>query len=480
MPTWYWDKSELRNTPSIGKGLDMGSESRYRREGVRFIMELGKALNLRHDTMASAAVYFHRFYMIQCFQDFPKFVVGTCCLFLAGKAEETPKKCRDIVRTVRSLTNDRQFSTFGNDPREEIMIIERVLLQTIKFDLQVDHPYTSLLKYAKCLKGDNVKLQKMVQMSWTFVNDSLCTPLCLQWEPEVIAIALMYLAAKLSKFEVKEWAGRQSWHKHWWDQYVQDLDVDILEDICHQVLDLYSPQTMPTRESAESPPPVLNPTATTSGSIPPSPSSNASSSSQPPQPPPKPTTSSSTQNNNNGNNVVLVSSQPPPPQPSQLQPPPPTPAPPLPLVVNSNSKKTTPPPPKSKPATPPPKPPPPPLPAATMSIPPVVPPAAAVAMSQPPFAPNTYPPRVPYPTPPPPGCPPPPPAGFVPPPVAPPPFFQPPPTNYPTGYAFPPPPPAGHPPPPPSVHPPTYYQTPPPFHRGPPPPPAGSASHHRY
>jgi uncharacterized membrane protein len=45
---------------------------------------------------------------------------------------------------------------------------------------QVDHPYSSLLRYAKCLKGDKVKLQKMVQMSWTFVNDSLCTTLCLQ------------------------------------------------------------------------------------------------------------------------------------------------------------------------------------------------------------------------------------------------------------------------------------------------------------
>ena len=62
------------------------------------------------------------------------------------------------------------------------MIIERVLLQvrvkennvclfymiffqTIKFDLQVDHPYTSLIKYAKCLKdkGDEAKLNKMVQ-----------------------------------------------------------------------------------------------------------------------------------------------------------------------------------------------------------------------------------------------------------------------------------------------------------------------------
>ena len=37
-----------------------------------------------------------------------------------------------------------------------------------------------------------------LQMSWTFVNDSLCTTLCLQWEPEVIAIALMYLVYTVS------------------------------------------------------------------------------------------------------------------------------------------------------------------------------------------------------------------------------------------------------------------------------------------
>ena len=56
-------------------------------------------------------------------------MVATCCLFLAGKAEETPKKCKDLIRTVRTLTNDTQFATFGVDPREEVMVIERVLLQ---------------------------------------------------------------------------------------------------------------------------------------------------------------------------------------------------------------------------------------------------------------------------------------------------------------------------------------------------------------
>ncbi len=222
-------------------------------------MELGKALNLSHNTMATGAVYYQRFYMFHTFTDFPRFVGATSCLFLAGKAEETPKKCRDLVKTVRQLTNDKQFATFGTDPREEIMVIERVLLQTIKFDLQVEHPYASIIKFARSLKGDQAKLQKMVQMSWTFVNDSLCTTLSLQWEPEIIAIAVMYLAAKLSKFEVKDWAGRTSYHRHWWDQFVQDLETTELEEICHQVLDLYTQPVTATKEAAESPPPGANP-----------------------------------------------------------------------------------------------------------------------------------------------------------------------------------------------------------------------------
>jgi RNA polymerase-interacting CarD/CdnL/TRCF family regulator len=40
-------------------------------------------------------------------------VTATCALFLAGKAEETPKKCKDIIKNVRDLLNSAQFSTFG-------------------------------------------------------------------------------------------------------------------------------------------------------------------------------------------------------------------------------------------------------------------------------------------------------------------------------------------------------------------------------
>ena len=44
-------------------------------------------------------------------------VTAACCLFLAGKVEETPKKCKDIIKTFRSMLTDDKFAHFGDDPK---------------------------------------------------------------------------------------------------------------------------------------------------------------------------------------------------------------------------------------------------------------------------------------------------------------------------------------------------------------------------
>jgi len=52
-------------------------------------------------------------------------------------------------------------------------------LQTIHFDLQVDHPYAFIIKYAKTLKGEKNKIQKVVQVSIspTTINGDSCIKL---------------------------------------------------------------------------------------------------------------------------------------------------------------------------------------------------------------------------------------------------------------------------------------------------------------
>lgn len=236
---FYYDKKEIRLTPSYKEGMTAAFESMHRKDSARFIIQLGKSMKLGYNTTATAVVYFHRFYMIHSFSTFPRYVTSLSCLFLAGKVEETPKKCEELIKMAEKILPENEFEKFGPDPRDKVLRLEKMILQTIRFNLLVEHPYEFISKYIHYLKGDKHKIQKVLEMAWTFVNDSLCTTLCIQWEPEIVAISMIYLAAKLSKYEIVDWVGKVNGQR-WWDMFVQNLTMDLMEDICHQVLDLYS------------------------------------------------------------------------------------------------------------------------------------------------------------------------------------------------------------------------------------------------
>jgi len=46
MPCWFFDKSELQNTPSFHSGVDAAAEEKYRREGAKLITDAGSSLGL--------------------------------------------------------------------------------------------------------------------------------------------------------------------------------------------------------------------------------------------------------------------------------------------------------------------------------------------------------------------------------------------------------------------------------------------------
>lgn len=75
--------------------------------------------------------------------------------------------------------------------------------------------------------GQSGNLQGCV-LFWFISCCSLCTTLSLQWEPEIIAVAVMYLAGRLCKFEIQEWTSKPM-YRRWWEQFVQDVPVDVLE-----------------------------------------------------------------------------------------------------------------------------------------------------------------------------------------------------------------------------------------------------------
>lgn len=71
------------------------------------------------------------------------------------------------------------------------------------------------------------------------VPPSLCTMVALQWEPQIIAVAVMYLAGRLCKFDIQEWTSKQS-SRRWWEQFVYDVPVEVLEGDGNKLLLLTS------------------------------------------------------------------------------------------------------------------------------------------------------------------------------------------------------------------------------------------------
>jgi cyclin T len=188
-------------------------------------------LRLPQLTIATAIVYFHRFFARKDFQDFDRYIIATACLFLGGKVEETHKKLRDVIVETYKLRHKKEIVMDSReylDLREEILVAERQVLQAIAFDLTVEHPYKYLLNYVKVIEGN----RNLAQVAWNFVNDSLRTTLCLQFRPQLIASAAIYLASKFLKIQLTK-----PGEKPWWEVF--DAKIEDLEEISNQILDLY-------------------------------------------------------------------------------------------------------------------------------------------------------------------------------------------------------------------------------------------------
>jgi len=125
--------------------------------------------------------------------------------------------------------------------RDKILTHELIVLQTIAFDMTIEHPYKSLLTYVKQIQGS----RNLAQVAWNFVNDSLRTTLCLQFKPQLIASAAIYLASKFLKYQLPEGP------KPWWEVF--NANIKDLEEISNQILDLYESPGMATPSSSSSP-----------------------------------------------------------------------------------------------------------------------------------------------------------------------------------------------------------------------------------
>jgi len=221
--SWYFSIEDFSKFPSRLDGISEEREKGYRRKTCFFIDEAGNALGMPKLTVATAHVFFHRFFAHQSFKQHDRFLIATACLLLAGKVEESPKKLHHVVTVCHSIRYrgmeqrplDPQSEEFERQ-KERILMCERILLHTIDFDLCLEHPFKYLIEICKKLKQKGIigkdtdsrqhvasligqgkhedNSRQFAQNALNFVNDSMRTSCCLQFPPHRIAAAGVFLA----------------------------------------------------------------------------------------------------------------------------------------------------------------------------------------------------------------------------------------------------------------------------------------------
>lgn len=154
------------------------------------IQRIGKRLRTRQEVVATALVYFKRFYINNTFYDIDPYLMTATCVYLACKAEENPHHIKQILAesmaTFAELSKQIRFPYDVSDIAE----CESYLLEEMKFYLVVYHPYQILIDIA-----EQIKLPKpLLQATWSIINDSYKTDLVLVYPPHVIAVAALFLS----------------------------------------------------------------------------------------------------------------------------------------------------------------------------------------------------------------------------------------------------------------------------------------------
>ncbi|KDQ14099.1 hypothetical protein BOTBODRAFT_66283 [Botryobasidium botryosum FD-172 SS1] len=184
------------------------------------IFRLCKKLDLRQQVIATATVFFRRFYLRSSYCGTDPFFVAAACVYLAAKAEETPIHLKNVVVEARTVfSNEYGIRHFPAD-HSKLAEMEFYLLEDLDFHLIVFHPYRDLIdlcaqyttveigeegevgaevasdgdRYWGTGKGKWHIAEAAVQTAWFIINDTFRSDLCLIYPPYLIATASVFVA----------------------------------------------------------------------------------------------------------------------------------------------------------------------------------------------------------------------------------------------------------------------------------------------
>uniref|UniRef100_A0A1I7YHZ2 Cyclin-C n=1 Tax=Steinernema glaseri TaxID=37863 RepID=A0A1I7YHZ2_9BILA len=161
--------------------------------------------------VATACVYFRRFYAKRSFKDIDPFLLAPTCVILASKVEEQGMlSSTKIVNSVAVALKKWPFLNLDVQNFRPLVMQEAefFLLEILDCCLVVYHPYRPLMQMWNDLASmykDCRDLEELKSLSWRICNDVLKTDASLLYAPHLIAVACIAAAAVYANRDIKLW-----------------------------------------------------------------------------------------------------------------------------------------------------------------------------------------------------------------------------------------------------------------------------------
>ncbi|XP_041097454.1 cyclin-T1 isoform X2 [Polyodon spathula] len=233
---WYFTREQIENSPSRRAGLDPDKELSYRQQAANLLQDMGQRLNVSQLTINTAIVYMQRFYMVQSFTRFHRNVIAPATLFLAAKVEEQPRKLEHVIKVAHACLNPQDPSPDTKSDAylqqaQDLVILESIILQTLAFEITIDHPHTHVVKCTQLVRAS----KDLAQTSYFMATNSLhLTTFSLQYSPPIVACVCIHLACKWSNWEIPVSADE----KHWWEYVDPTVTLELLDELTQDFLQI--------------------------------------------------------------------------------------------------------------------------------------------------------------------------------------------------------------------------------------------------
>ncbi|XP_056145288.1 cyclin-T2a [Lampris incognitus] len=233
---WVFTREQLENTPSRRCGIEPDRELSYRQQSANLIQDMGQRLNVSQLTINTAIVYMHRFYMHHSFTKLHRNIISPTTLFLAAKVEEQPRKLEHVIKVAHACLNAKEppLDTKSNaylQQAQELVILETIVLQTLGFEITIEHPHTDVVKCSQLVRAS----KDLAQTSYFMATNSLhLTTFCLQYKPTVIACVCIHLACKWSNWQISV----STDGKPWWQYVDNSVTLELLNELTHEFLQI--------------------------------------------------------------------------------------------------------------------------------------------------------------------------------------------------------------------------------------------------